>query len=200
MDFAFVSGDPALDLVGTVLSREDQRLDLLGEPGDLERWIARCEPLPDRVTVDETSFAAALSLREAVHRLALDRVRGRSFDPRALGGVNAAAAGPAPAVTLGDDGIRREGDLRAVLAQIARGAVDVLGDPGARLKECARPGCTRLFLDRSRGARRTWCGMDGCGNRVKAAAYRARRRAASRGPGAGSAAVDAPLGTPRSVG
>nr|WP_272918512.1 CGNR zinc finger domain-containing protein [Nocardiopsis alba] len=53
----------------------------------------------------------------------------------------------------------------------------MLADPEVALKECGRPDCTRLYLDRSRGARRTWCGMDECGNRVKAAAYRARRRA-----------------------
>ncbi|WP_442789047.1 CGNR zinc finger domain-containing protein [Glaciihabitans sp. GrIS 2.15] len=33
-----------------------------------------------------------------------------------------------------------------------------------------------MFAGRSRGARRTWCGRDECGNRVKAAAYRARLR------------------------
>nr|WP_281353719.1 CGNR zinc finger domain-containing protein [Phytoactinopolyspora mesophila] len=55
----------------------------------------------------------------------------------------------------------------------------MLGDPQACLKECGRAGCTRVYLDRSRGARRTWCGMDECGNRVKAAAYRARMRAAT---------------------
>lgn len=52
----------------------------------------------------------------------------------------------------------------------------MLADPGARLKECGRTDCTRVYLDRSRGARRAWCGMEECGNRVKAAAYRARRR------------------------
>ncbi|MGI5425384.1 CGNR zinc finger domain-containing protein [Streptomyces sp. CA-179760] len=55
----------------------------------------------------------------------------------------------------------------------------MLADPHARLKECGRPGCTRVYLDRSRGGRRAWCGMEECGNRVKAAAYRARRRGAA---------------------
>ncbi|MGS2586154.1 CGNR zinc finger domain-containing protein [Streptomyces hebeiensis] len=51
------------------------------------------------------------------------------------------------------------------------------------LVECGRTVCTRICLDRSRGARRTWCGMDECGNRVKAAAYRARRRSSTVGDG-----------------
>lgn len=44
------------------------------------------------------------------------------------------------------------------------------------LKECGRPECTQVCLDRSRGFRREWCAMATCGNRVKAAAYRSRKR------------------------
>ena len=73
------------------------------------------------------------------------------------------------------------GDIGAVLAEIARDAVAVLAEPDSPLKECGRPDCTRIYLDRSRGARRTWCGMEECGNRVKAAAYRARKRGADVG-------------------
>ncbi|MGW1086621.1 CGNR zinc finger domain-containing protein [Streptomyces sp. NPDC002596] len=32
-------------------------------------------------------------------------------------------------------------------------------------------------VDRSHGGRREWCAMDPCGNRVKAAAHRARKKA-----------------------
>jgi predicted RNA-binding Zn ribbon-like protein len=179
VDFTYVSGDPALDLAGTVGTRRDDPDDLLAAPADLERWVAGCDALPDRVSADRAAFEAALSLREAVYRLALDRVLGRRFDPGSLAILNEAAAGPMPAVELGDAGVRVSGGLPAVLAQLARGAIAVLADPHACLKECGRTGCTRIYLDRSRGARRTWCGMDECGNRVKAAAYRARRRSSA---------------------
>ncbi|MFD0523312.1 CGNR zinc finger domain-containing protein [Paractinoplanes durhamensis] len=46
-----------------------------------------------------------------------------------------------------------------------------------RLRECERPACTRVFLDRSRAGTRSWCGMAECGNRVKAREYRARKAA-----------------------
>ncbi|WP_115944858.1 CGNR zinc finger domain-containing protein [Amycolatopsis thermalba] len=176
MEFAFVSGDPALDLAGTVLARRDAPVDLLPAPADLARWVAACPGLPDPVRVDRAGFELARSLREACYRLALDRVHGRPFDAASLAIVNRAAAAPPPVVELGDAGLRVSGNLRAVLAQIARGGITVLADPAARVKECGRAGCTRLYLDRSRGARRTWCGMAECGNRVKAAAYRARRK------------------------
>ena len=90
-------------------------------------------------------------------------------------------------MTLTDAGLRTSGDLRSGTLTMARSGIAVLADRDACLKECGRTDCTRIYLDRSRGARRTWCGMDACGNRVKAAAYRARRRgsatAEGRGPG-----------------
>jgi predicted RNA-binding Zn ribbon-like protein len=183
--FAFVSGNAALDLAGTVLSRREEPLDALAVPADLERWVAECGELPDRVTADFATFASALSLREAIYRLALARVQDRPFDPGSLEIVNDMAAGPVPTVTLSDAGLQMSGDLRAVLTHLARSGIAVLADPRACLKECGRAGCTRIYLDRSRGARRTWCGMDECGNRVKAAAYRARRRAPSAADGHG---------------
>ncbi|MFJ9407510.1 CGNR zinc finger domain-containing protein [Streptomyces sp. NPDC101393] len=179
VDFAFVSGNPALDLTGTVRSRRDDPLDALTGPADLERWVAQCDALPAPVTADADTFESALSLREAIYRLALDRVLARPFDPDSLEIVNDTAAGPVPTIKLSNAGQHLSGDLRAALSHIARSGIAVLADPDACLKECGRADCTRIYLDRSRGARRTWCGMDECGNRIKAAAYRARRRASA---------------------
>ncbi len=173
-----MSGNPALDLVGTVGSRRDNPVDLLVAPADLEQWVHECDELPDQVTADTETFASALRLREALYQLALDRLQGRRFTPTSLGVLNEAAAGPVPTVELGDAGVRLSGDLRSALAHVARSGITVLADRDACLKECGRSGCTRIYVDRSRGARRTWCGMEGCGNRVKAAAYRARKQAA----------------------
>ncbi|QSB16804.1 ABATE domain-containing protein [Natronosporangium hydrolyticum] len=190
MGFAFVSGSPALDLAGTVGFRRDRPTDTLATPADLERWVAQCDGLPDQVTADPASFRSALSLREAIYRLALDRVLDRPFDPESLELLNDLAAGPLPAMTLSDTGLHVAGDLRAALSQLARSAIGMLADRQVRLKECGREACTRIYLDRSRGARRTWCGMEACGNRVKAAAYRARRRAATTAAGESGASTD----------
>ncbi|MFE6690175.1 CGNR zinc finger domain-containing protein [Streptomyces sp. NPDC057743] len=179
MDFAFVSGNPGLDLAGTVLSRRDEPIDILAAPADLERWVTACDELPDRVTADVTTFDSALTLREAIYQLALDRVLDQPFTPASLKILNDTAESPLPTLRLSNAGLHRSGELPAVLSQIARSAITLLADPHACLKECGRNSCTRLYLDRSRGARRTWCGMDACGNRIKAAAYRARRRAST---------------------
>ena len=178
MSFAFVSGNPALDLAGTRKWRHDDHPEeLLQQPADLRRWLDEVPDVPHDLDVDAPTFEVALGLREAVYRLASDRVRGDSFDSTNLAVVNGLAARPGLRVRLTSSGLHREGSALEALADIARAAISILADPEACLKECSRPTCTRIYVDRSRGARRTWCGMDECGNRVKAAAYRARKRA-----------------------
>jgi predicted RNA-binding Zn ribbon-like protein len=73
--------------------------------------------------------------------------------------------------------VHRTGNLDAVLAVLARDCLELHDSDDRRvLRWCADEHCTRAFIDRSRGARRRWCGMRGCGDRAKAAAYRRRRR------------------------
>ncbi|WP_246113911.1 CGNR zinc finger domain-containing protein [Streptomyces montanus] len=176
MGFTFVSGSAALDLAGTLKWRRTEPEELLAGPADLERWLDASTDLPGDVSVTRNAFRQAISLREAVYQLATDRLAERGFDRRALDAVNDLARDAGLTVQLSDTGIRRTGNIDAVLAELARDAVTVLADREAHMKECGHPACTRIYLDHSRGARRTWCGMDECGNRVKAAAYRARKR------------------------
>jgi predicted RNA-binding Zn ribbon-like protein len=63
---------------------------------------------------------------------------------------------------------------------VARAALELFGaQRDALVKQCGRETCTRVYIDRSRGGRRTWCGMAECGDRVKAANYRRRKRSAT---------------------
>ncbi|MGE0214370.1 CGNR zinc finger domain-containing protein [Mycolicibacterium sp.] len=179
MAFVFVSGNLALDLAGTLKWRRSEPEELLEQPGDLARWFDETGAMPPGTAVDAKAFDAAIALRESIYRLASARVEGEAFDPEALRLVNGWAAAPGLRVELTGAGVVRSGDVHNALAEVARSAVQVLADPDVTMKECGRPACTRIYLDKSRGARRTWCGMDECGNRVKAAAYRARKRGAT---------------------
>jgi len=72
--------------------------------------------------------------------------------------------------------VTSSGDADAVFALHARDCLDLFDSPDrAALRWCADAKCTRVFIDRSRGQRRRWCGMKGCGDRAKAAAYRRRQ-------------------------
>ncbi len=45
------------------------------------------------------------------------------------------------------------------------------------VKNCEGPTCTLWFLDISKNHKRRWCSMSVCGNRAKAAAHRAKKKA-----------------------
>ncbi|GAA4582274.1 CGNR zinc finger domain-containing protein [Planotetraspora phitsanulokensis] len=50
-------------------------------------------------------------------------------------------------------------------------------DEWERLRTCAAPDCSHVFVDESRNRSRVYCDSRTCGNRIHVAAYRARRRA-----------------------
>ena len=67
------------------------------------------------------------------------------------------------------------------VAGMATGLAIVLGGPAVeRLGLCQAPHCDRAYLDTSRNGTRRFCST-ACQNRVKAAAFRARREAAPAG-------------------
>ncbi|MFI1371601.1 CGNR zinc finger domain-containing protein [Streptomyces longwoodensis] len=99
----------------------------------------------------------------------------------------ARAATPAPRAVRGEDGtlVRRldaAPDCAALLAVVARDAVELLTDPVARaaLRQCAGDNCPLVYVDTSRGRRRRWCSSEVCGNRERVARHR-RRTAVTRG-------------------
>jgi predicted RNA-binding Zn ribbon-like protein len=172
--FEFVAGNLALDFVATVAERGTTDLEHLRTGDDLRAWIRQAGLLdaPPR-----TDLEPAIELREALFVVIAALVDDRPPPRRALAVVNTAAAAPPPVPRASGGAVRREGDIAAALSAIARDGLALfeLDDPAA-LRFCADEHCTRPFLDRSRGGRRRWCGMAGCGDRAKAAAYRARRR------------------------
>ncbi|NUP81430.1 MAG: hypothetical protein HOV96_28220 [Nonomuraea sp.] len=175
MDFTFVSGNLGLDLAGTVGHRRGARIDLLATPADLARWTVGARLLDEPPAVDEDDLARAAALREAIYRLATAARTGTPYGRQDRDLLNAVARHPPAAVTLGEDGLRRGGDLRSALSATARAAIELLGGPQAPLvRECEADPCTRLYLDASHRRTRRWCDMKGCGNRAKAAAFRAR--------------------------
>ncbi|MDG6101558.1 ABATE domain-containing protein [Dactylosporangium aurantiacum] len=190
MTFVFVSGDLALDFAGTRKWRRSAPEELLVTPADAARWAVEAGVLSAAPPVSTVDFEALVSLREQVYRLAAATAEGRSWPARDLRALNAAAAGPLPVRSLTGGGVRRTGGATELGTAVAVAAVELLGTASV-IRECAFDECTRLFVDRSRAGNRAWCGMEECGNRVKAAAYRARRagRGASQGaPAAGRGA------------
>ncbi|GGX66232.1 hypothetical protein GCM10010358_20790 [Streptomyces minutiscleroticus] len=154
-------------------------MEKLATPELLDDWFVESGMLDLAPGADEADLAIAVELREAVYSLVAARIDGRPLPSDAVTEVNLHASGLPVTLRLGPDGTTRTGSVTQGLAALARETVEILGGPeGALLRECARPECTQVYLDRSRGHRREWCAMRTCGNRVKAAAYRARQSSA----------------------
>jgi predicted RNA-binding Zn ribbon-like protein len=189
MEHGFPAGSPALDFAGTLrVRRGPNPREMLHSPESLSSWFRECGITDGDLVCGPADLREAVELREAIYRLVVARIDGDAYEREALDLVNAAARRPAPVPQLTDAGRSVEATVRQALSHVARDAVAVLsGSEVPLLKECANPDCTQFYIDRSRGARREWCKMDPCGNKIKAAAYRARKRA--------SANVTAPVGS-----
>ena len=178
MDFVFVSGDLALDFIGTVTWRRDVPEELLTTPADAARWAVEAGVLTKPPTLDDADLRRLRELREAVYRLVRATLEGRPWRPRDLALVNAQADNPPPRFHLTATGTTHHGGADSVAWAVARAAAGLLdGADAGRIRECDRDRCTRVFIDRSRTGNRRWCGMAECGNRIKAAHYRVRKSA-----------------------
>jgi predicted RNA-binding Zn ribbon-like protein len=182
--FEFIADRPVLDFLPTLSSRGTTDDEGLRSDADLQRWVRESELVDTAPVIAPGDLERARELREAMYRLVAALIDGRAAAPDDRVMVNAAAAVPPPAVRLDGTTVHREGDLAAVLSVLARDCLELHRSPDrAWLRWCADGTCTRPFVDRSRGHRRRWCGMKGCGDRAKAAAYRRRQRAQAGAPG-----------------
>ncbi|MET7474142.1 CGNR zinc finger domain-containing protein [Streptomyces sp. NPDC005648] len=179
LDHVFVCGHPALDFAATLRARRSTRFEMFVTPERLNAWYVEAGLVDTIAPATEDDVREATAVREAVYRLVTDRRLDEEFDGEALAVVNAAARKPPVTPQLTPAGRHTDATPEQALATVARQAVELLSGPDVPLmKECGNPECTRVYIDRSRGTRRQWCGMESCGNRIKAAAYRARKKSA----------------------
>ncbi|MER6535956.1 CGNR zinc finger domain-containing protein [Streptomyces sp. 900105755] len=180
-EHAFVCGNPALDFAATLRARRTVRYEMFATPDRLDAWFLESGLVDEIAPADEADVEQAKEVREAIYALVTARHLGQKYDEGMLRRLNRAAGTPPATPQLTRTGRRTEATAEQALSTVARHAVELLGGPDVPLmKECENPECTRVYIDRSRGMRRQWCGMESCGNKFKAAAYRARKKSSPR--------------------
>lgn len=179
--FRFDAGAVCLDFAHTGGEGRYAVFETLHEPAHLGEWLAE-PPLSAAPTVPVTGseLTAAKALRQAIWVVAHDRADDRPLTVDAVAIINRAAAAPALAPELGDDGTTAgwASPVQATqaLSSIAREMIELLSGPLAgRIRQCAGDNCPLVFVDSSRPGARRWCAMERCGNRHKLRALRARR-------------------------
>jgi predicted RNA-binding Zn ribbon-like protein len=207
--FVFVGERLWLDFVNTDDVRRGVRVDALRDFDALVLWLEitrvldaeRTQGIIRRAHQQPAGAAAALvdarRIRAALRALAergaiLEMARGDALVE--INRVLGRSAGHRR-VEWRDDGSFRQsfvpvGDAFAgLLIPVVESAAEALihGEL-ARVRRCADPRCPRVFYDSTRNGRRRWCDMATCGNRAKAARFRAREKDVTR-----PAVSDAPV-------
>lgn len=151
----------------------------LGSPDDLTKWL-RHNGLLGVSEAGPADHARGIELREAIRELLAANHEG-SASPAAAARLTAAArrARLHPEFTASGSSVLVPGasGVDAALGSLLVVITEAMADGRwRRLKVCRNDACRWAFFDTSRAGAGKWCSMAICGNRSKAAAWRARRR------------------------
>jgi predicted RNA-binding Zn ribbon-like protein len=182
MDYLFLSGVLALDLVNTEVVVRGKRYDLFVTPEDVAVWWQQARTHhPDaeqvRANTDIVIWSAQLleqikQVRAAIRTLCTNLVERQSLDLDALTTLNTilALGYPALEAASGQEMIAvyrtRDDDRRVVLLPIALSALHLFTQAEHhRLHQCKNERCILFFYDTTRSATRQWCSLE-CMNRA----------------------------------
>jgi predicted RNA-binding Zn ribbon-like protein len=183
MDYLFLSGVLALDLVNTEVVVRGKRHDLFATPEDVAVWWQQARthhPNAEQVRANtETLIWSAQLLerikrvRAAIRTLCTNLVERQSLDVEALTTLNTILAMGYPALEAasGQEMIAvyrpRDDDQGAVLLLIALSALHLFTQAEHhRLHQCKNERCILFFYDTTKSATRQWCSLE-CMNRAR---------------------------------
>jgi predicted RNA-binding Zn ribbon-like protein len=196
-DPPFIADAYALDFINSVAAPSGPTIDWLANGDDLLSWLEVAQMIPNDV---------AKGFRAERHQDAVDKIASQACALREwFRGYIALNAGKPHAIGATGDiaplnkilardrcyhriehnndttfrlqAHRRFDTPEDLLIPIAEAmAAFICNTNFERVKNCEGPTCTLWFHDVSKSHKRRWCDMSVCGNRAKAAAYRAKKR------------------------
>ena len=195
--FLFLGNHLALDFLNTCPVQNGETVELLPDFDALLRWFRAADVLSTREAASlrqlwgESARAqhvveAVRELRERLRKEILAKEHGGTVDRATLDELNHLMAQHPMLTSLKTSGNasttelwfdpRRPEDLFAPLA-LSAATLFAVADRN-RVRKCGQ--CVLHFYDASKKGTRRWCSMQLCGNRLKVAAYAARRRTIDR--------------------
>lgn len=144
----------------------------------LKTWLADRGVLDESEPVTDADVLKAKELREGFRNALIANHQGHP-DPDAIDAINHIARNARLYVQLHPGGTSSlESDAlgvdRALGRLLAIAYTSMADGTWSRLKICRRDQCQWAFYDHSKNRSGNWCSMAVCGNKEKAAAYRAR--------------------------
>jgi predicted RNA-binding Zn ribbon-like protein len=183
VDFPFLSGVLALDLVNTEVIIRGRRYDLFKSSEDVARWWQEAiihYPDAEKIKAEIQTFAWSPSLLESIKRirtairtLCTNLVEHHSIDQAAFTTLNAILSMSYPAldVVSGREMVpiyrTRQAEQGAILLPIALSAFHLFTQTEKhRLHKCKNDRCILFFYDNTKSATRHWCSLE-CMNRAR---------------------------------
>lgn len=174
----------ALDLLNTEARDGGAAVEFWNSGDDVLRWLARYHVVP-AAQAGPLDQDALLAQARALRTLARGLIEQRRSGTLALevSPLNAYlnAYVSAPQLAYGSDGApvltrtARGEAIASLLGPVAEAVAQLLVEGNFELvRQCEHPDCVLWFYDRTKAHKRRWCSMALCGNRYKAAQFRAR--------------------------
>ena len=195
--FLFIGNQLALDFLNTSPVQNGKTVELLPEFDALVRWFQAADLISSRMAIalrqqwGESTRArhvveALRGLRERLRKEVLAIERGGTVHGTVIAEINRLMAEHPMLTRLTASGSVSTTELwfdprvpEDLFAPLAHSAAMLLSEVDRnRVRKCRQ--CVLHFHDVSKKGTRRWCSMQLCGNRLKVAAYAARRRKSDR--------------------
>lgn len=180
----FIASNLALDFINTQFGVGEARQEFLHDDSGVVAWLQQagvlkeaCEPPPAGIA------QLARKLRDNMRDLLVSAQLEQAADSAVVNHVlewgypiEKIEWQPSEAV-FQKKTYKRNMDSESLLHPVAASLVQLLTEENLQLvKQCEASDCVLLFHDQTKSHRRRWCSMAACGNRMKAAAHRARKK------------------------
>lgn len=188
--FLWVGNTPALDFVNTQIVQNGRVMDLLVRGRDLFHWLGEAGFLTT-ASANLASNRATLQALDAARdyrrelRSALEHMAVKGLVPRRIVKLtNEILARKCQIAVLVEKGrqpmIQERWIIQApedACVPIAYSFARFISTAALfRVRKCRNPECILFFYDTSKSGTRAWCSLDLCGNKLRAAAFRARTK------------------------
>ncbi|MGP9634632.1 CGNR zinc finger domain-containing protein [Halomonas sp. AOP43-A1-21] len=179
-----IAGNLAIDFINTQFGVGEEHQECLTDSSSVITWLQQAGVLSEYRESPPPGLAhLARELRDNMRELLISAQQGRSADPAVINHVLERGCPlekiewqPAEAA-FQKKTYRRNLESESLLQPVAWALVQLLTEEDVQLvKECEASDCILLFHDQTKSHRRRWCSMASCGNRMKAAAHRARKK------------------------
>ena len=178
----FIAKNMALDFLNSAFGTGENSRDCLDNDTRAVAWLQAAGQLELGFDGSATGLAeAARLLREAGTRLVDSPEQSQMSDLEVINRILEAGRRIRKLERNLDGQIvwterRRDENVVTLLEPIAAAIAHLLvGGELTQVRQCEAHDCTLRFLDITKSGRRRWCSMALCGNRMKVAAFRARK-------------------------